>query len=105
MFVVMQGDEYGIPIQIKTSEGIATANTFLDVEIVVGDMRKTLADGEITYSETEQAFIYPITQEESLGFSNMKQRVQLRCKFPNGEVVGVSLGDITVRKSASKAVL
>ena len=102
---IMQGDSYGIPIAIQTANGWATPDKFSEIEIIIGDMRKTLSSGQLTYDYVNAQFIFPLTQEETFGLSTNPQRVQVRCKFLNGEVVGQNLGNINVTPSLSRAVL
>ena len=102
---IMQGDQYGIPFQVETENGIAAPELFADVEIVVGAIRKTLSRGEVTYNKELQAFMFPITQEESLGICSTCCSAQARFKFKNGEVVGVQICELDVLKSKSREVL
>lgn len=102
---IMQGDEYSIPFVIETASGTATPDIFSDLEIVIGNMRKTLSDGQIKYDDTSKRFLFPLTQEETFSLSTAPQKVQLRCKTQNGEVIGQSLGVINVAASISKVVL
>lgn len=102
---IMQGDAYGIPFVIETDNGRMTPDTLSDLEIVIGDMRKTLAEAGIRYDAAEGRFLFLLTQEESFALPAIPQKVQLRCKFQNGEVIGQSLGAIDVAASISKVVL
>lgn len=107
--IIMQGDQYGIPVQIETESGIANSGTFADVEIVVGSFVKSLLAKEqekkLSYDSEAQAFLFPITQEESFAMRNVIQPVQVRVKTGSGEVIGIPLGDINIVESASKEVL
>lgn len=105
MFNIMQGDEYGIPFQVTTEDGIGTPDMFDDVEIMIDDVRKSLKKGEITFDENTQEFIFPLKQSDSFSFCNGFHTAQIRCKFKNGDVIGVPIGEITIHKSNSKEVL
>ena len=104
---VMQGDQYGIPFEITDKDGnLLTDVSVDDVEIVIGDVRKTLADGEITYSEKEGAFLFPLTQAESFGMIERTQRVQVRVKLAGTDtVIGEDLGHVQITYAKSKEVL
>lgn len=102
---IMQGDAYGIPFQVETDNGIATPDLFDDVEIVVGMISKTWSRGEVTYDDELQAFMFPVTQEESLSICSTCCSAQARFKFKNGEVVGVPICELDVLKSKSREVL
>lgn len=104
---VMQGDQYGIPFEITDKDGnLLTDASVDDVEIVIGDMRKTLADGEITYSEADGAFLFPLTQKESFAMAERTQRVQVRVKIAGTDtVIGEDLGHVQITYAKSKEVL
>ena len=54
---MMTGDSYNLPIQIETSMGFANMGTFEDMEVMFGDVRKTISNGEIKYDTEKQAFL------------------------------------------------
>lgn len=107
--IIMQGDAYSIPIQIETESGIADATTFSDVEIVIGTLAKSLLEKnpekKLEYDAEKEAFLFPITQNESFAMRSAIQPVQVRVKTGSGEVIGIPLGDINIVESASKEVL
>ena len=104
---IMQGDQYGIPFTIRDGEGnVLTEEDLEDVEIVIGSVKKRLANGEIQYRKADQAFVFPITQQESFSMFYRKQRAQVRVKFRGtGEVAGKDLGDMLLDMSVSKEAL
>lgn len=103
---MMQGDAYGIPIQIQNQNGeYLTLADVEDVEVVIGALTKSLAAGEITYNETGQCFVFNVTQQETFAFSSKQQATQVRVKLSTGEVFGCDTTDIDVIKSISKEVL
>lgn len=104
MMLMMMGDSYSLPIQLKTTEGIANFSTFEDLEIMFGNVRKTISNGEITYDDERQMFLVPLSQNETFRQKNPVE-VQARAKFFDGEVVGINLGLVDIQKSASKVVL
>ena len=100
---MMQGDSYGIPVEIRNSKGeVVTAADVSDVEIVVGGLRKSYKKGEVKYSDNK--FIFPLTQEETFRFSG-SVKAQVRVVWPSGDVDGVFLGNVEVATSLSKEVL
>ena len=102
---MMRGDSYSLPIRIDTDSGVATRESFADVEVCLGkSIRKTLSAGGIRYDAEESLFLVPLTQEETFGLPD-RVRVNLRCKYGNGNVFGVDLGIIEVAPSLSREVL
>jgi hypothetical protein len=102
---MMKGDAYRIPINIETAEGAATPESFADVEVCIGrSVRKTLSAGEITYDTERALFLVPITQEETFALG-MRSRINIRCKYAGGNVVGIDLGILEFEPSLSREVL
>ena len=101
---IMQGDQYPIPITITDQAGtIITDVEVRDVEIIIGNYRKTMP--EITFNAETGAWEFPLTQQETFRFNSQNARVQVRVAFSNGDVVGVETECIVVVRSASKEVL
>ena len=102
---MMKGDAYSLPIQIETDSGIATEESFAEIEICIGNtVRKTFSSGEITYEKQRAVFLVPLTQEETFRLHG-RARVNVRCKYASGDVVGVDLGVLAVTSSLSKEVI
>lgn len=104
MMLMMMGDSYSLPIQLRTAEEIANLSTFEELEIMFGNVRKTISNGEITYDEERQMFLVPLSQNETFRQKNPVE-VQARAKFFGGDVVGINLGFVDIQKSTSKVVL
>ena len=102
---MMQGDAYKIPFEIEVDEVVANADTFADVEISVGNITKTMSNGDITFDAEQNAFMFPITQQETFALRNTPQKAQIRVKYANGDVYGIDLGSIDVIGSISKVVI
>ena len=78
---------------------------FDEVEIVIGSMRKTLTNEEITYSYEDKCFLFPVSQKETMNLPS-KTNAQVRVKLKgSNDVFGIDLGEIDVAKTLSKAVL
>ncbi len=102
---MMKGDAYSLPISIETADGVATAESFEEVEVCIGTgIRKTLTSGEITFDTERALFLIPITQEETFALKG-RARVNIRCKYSGGDVVGIDLGVLEFAPSLSKEVL
>ena len=101
---MMQGDSYGLAIEVLKADGsLVTDADVSDIEITIGNLRKTTDDG-VVYDSGSGAWKFPLSQEESF---QMPRRVkgQVRLMWKQGEVEGVSLGDISVDESLSREVL
>lgn len=101
---MMQGDSYGLKIEILNADGVAvTPDDISDVEITVGFIRKTYARGEIIYSDG--LWIIPLTQEETFKLPAARVKAQVRVVWSDGFVEGASLDEIRIHESISKVVL
>lgn len=103
----MQGDQYAIPFYITLENGAeADGQSFDDVEIVLGGIRKSMSGGEILYDSSKGAFLFPVKQEETFRLMSSVQALQIRIK-PRGseDVIGKNVGAVSIIRSDSKAVL
>ena len=101
---MMAGDACDLPIKIITSVGEATASSFTDVEVHVGHVRKSLYNGEIAFDTEKGIFLVPLTQEETFSLRG-RQKINVRCKFPGGNVIGADLGTVVFEPTLSKEVI
>ena len=101
---IMQGDGYSIPVSIKNGTSALADTDVLDVEISIGRISKCFSYDEIHYDSSSETWYMPVTQEETLSLCG-PMPMQVRVKFPNGDVVGTSLGRIDVLMSLSREVL
>lgn len=102
---MMQGDQYGLPIEILKEDGSAlTGKEVEDVEFFIGPIRKTLKEGEIFFDEEQQAFVAKLMQSDTFMLRESVE-VQVRVCFKNGDVIGLDLGECEVIKSLSKVIL
>lgn len=101
---MMQGDQYALPIQIETNEGIADATTFANLEVFLGSVRKTLSGGDIEYNSGTKTFNVYFTQKDTFKL-NGAEELQIRCKFDSGDIIGIKAGSYNVEASLSRVVL
>lgn len=103
---MMQGDSYGLRIDILKADGTAvTADDVTDVEITIGDLSKKYSDKEIAFDTDSGKWIFPLSQEETFRFPAARVRGQVRVMWLSGGVEGASLGWINVIESLSREVL
>ncbi len=102
---MMQGDSYSLSLKLKTNDGCATPEDFKEIEVCIGNtIRKTHSSGEIKFDSEHTLFLVPLTQEETFGLRG-RVRVNVRCKYLNGNVIGRDLGVIEFTDALSKEVL
>ena len=101
---MMQGDSYGIPIELLDEDGTAITNEdVLNVEVVIGTIKKTYASGDILF--TDGQWVVTLSQEDTFGLPSTAVSAQVRLAFRDGSVKGASLGKVHVLESMSKVVL
>ena len=101
---MMQGDSYRLPIQVTMNGEVVTLTMVEDVEVMLGSIRKTLYDGSVSYDDTQEAYLVSLSQEDTFRLRG-GANVQVRVKFLSGDVLGVDLGYVDIKSSASKVVL
>ena len=101
----MQGDQYRLPIELKGADGtFITQDEVKDIEVFVGNNRKTLSDGGIGFESNENVFYVFLTQKETFMMRG-DVSVQVRVLFLSGDVVGIDLGKLNFAQATSKVVL
>lgn len=75
--VIMQGDACRIPFHIRQDGRVVMADMITDLEVTVGELRKTYSSGEITYDD-EYWYVY-LSQQETMAMTGPDQiRVRIR---------------------------
>lgn len=101
---MMTGDAYKLPIALQVGDAVAEPLMFKELEVFVGNIRKTMSSGEVVFDYEKKVFLVPLTQQETF-----RQRenieVQIRCKFKDGSVIGIKAGELNLAKAVSKVVL
>lgn len=100
----MQGDAYNLGIRILNNAGNpVTPNDIRDVEITIGNLRKTYLNAQVVYREG--VWMFPLSQTESFSFTPGPVKAQVRVAWANGGVEGKPLYGIRMDESMSKEVL
>ena len=101
---MMQGDCYNLGIEIIDDSGAAvTPQAVSDVEIALGNLKKTYKEGQLKYGEG--VWLFPLSQEESFSLTAGKLYGQARIKWTSGEVDGCLLEALRLTESRSREVL
>lgn len=102
---MMQGDQYGLPIELLKENGTPLSESDVDdVEIYIGSIRKTLKSKTVIFDETDRTFVAKVTQNDTF-LLNRSIRIQARTLFKNGDVIGIDLGMYDIENAISKVVL
>lgn len=104
MVEIMQGDQFMMPLHIKSDDGIINNEDIEEIRLFIGHIVKTIGDG-IEYDDDLETWLVKFSQQETLSLPAGKNRVQIRVKFNSGEVIGQSMDAINVLFSKDKAVM
>ena len=87
---LLQGNTYLLPIRIEDCEGDIVRDEQVERgEFVVGEITKFYGvGGEVVWSEEQQAFIMPLTEQETFGFKKGAIKYQGRVYLKDGSVSG-----------------
>lgn len=103
---IMQGDQYSLMFT-GTADGEPLDLSRIErIEFCVGRLKKYWP-GEVG-TDQKGNFLFPLTQEETLGLRTTSQPIQIRVKFTGGDeatVAGTNVGSINVMEGISKVVL
>lgn len=101
---MMQGDSYNLGINILNNAGQpVTPDDIKDVEITIGNLRKTYLNAQVTYSDG--VWLFPLSQEETFRYWPASVKAQVRVVWANGVIEGKPLYGIRINESISKEVL
>lgn len=102
---VKQGDAYSIPVIVKIDGDPINIADVSEVEFMLNGVRKMYPDS-VSYDAVENAFMLPITQEESFAFPVGSVMLDVRVKFNGGNVEGIHrIVSITVIDAISEEVI
>lgn len=98
---MVQGDAYRIELTISSDGLTLTGDGVELVEVTLLGFKRCYP-GEVTYADGK--FFFPVTQEETFHLPPLCP-MQVRVKFPGGDVVGSPVQMIDVERALSKAVI
>lgn len=101
---MMQGDSYFLAINILNNAGSpVTPGDIKDVEITIGNLRKTYLNAQVVYNNG--VWLFPLSQKETFGYWPSAVKAQVRVVWANGVVEGKPLYGVRINESISKEVL
>ena len=101
---MMQGDSYNLGIKILNNAGSpVTPDDIRDVEITIGNLRKTYLGASLTFHDG--LWMFPLSQQETFQYWPSSVKAQVRVVWANGVVEGKPLYGVRIDESLSKEVL
>jgi len=88
---MMQGDSYVLSLEIlDVDDNVVVASDVKDIEIMVGQIRKTYASGEVTFNEEFREWEVPLSQEETfkiLPTANLRGQARIVCTAGSARLI------------------
>lgn len=107
--VIKQGDAYDLALTLTFNEESITEDELdllEEIELDIGYLNPVTYDPHEVYDATVDAFLIPLTQEQTLALEDGVTLVDCRVQFINGDVVGVvTPARIFVREAMSNEVI
>ena len=101
---MLQGDAYNLGIRVLNNAGsVVTPQDMEDMEITIGNLRKTYSAAQLTFHEG--VWLFPLSQKETFAQKHAAPKAQVRVKWKNGVVEGAALSGVRIQESISREVL
>lgn len=107
MIEILQGSALPIAIDLvdeDTGDPI-TSDDVSNVELVIGNIRKTMTSGGITYDTEQKSWVFNLSQEETFSMSPTIYEPQCRIVLAGGRIPGAILSKVRIIEGRSKEVL
>ena len=98
---MMQGDARSLYVELLLpGDVVVEPKDVADVEITLGLLSKTYREGQLSFMNG--VWVFPLTQSETLALRATVQKVQVRVRWPSGEIEGVFVDRIYIDESLSR---
>lgn len=97
--VIVQGDQYSIPVVVKQGNTIFTDQNVTGIKIAFGNTTCAYPEGNLVYANG--AWQYPLTQKVSLAFPGGKTDFQVQVKIGD-QIIGTYIKKVDVMESIIK---
>lgn len=99
--MIQQGNQYPLPIKIISNNQPITPTDVDDVRIQVGDYLYSYQDGGLTFNIETNEWIFPLTEQMTQSFTNLRTPVQVGIK-KNDRFIYSAIQNVDVGKSIIK---
>ena len=99
-----QGDQYSILVSINKGGDPLTPAEVEGVKVRIGAEERRYPDGTLTYSADEQAWLFPVTQADTLAMMGM-QRAQVQVNFGGtpAQIIGSAIEQVNIDNSVIRS--
>ena len=98
MASIIQCEQYAVEIIISNGETTITPENCDDLKIKLANIEKTVGNGELTYDRDRGAWLFPLTQSQTLSFCD--NQISAQAQYLSGQnVFSTAMTKIQVDKS------
>lgn len=97
-YIIHKGEQFAIPFEVKIGEDIAMPEDIDGVRIKVFGKLRSWPDGELTYDAEENAWLYPLDQDQTRGKLPGASEAQVAVKIGN-DIIKTDVFGIEVKNS------
>lgn len=102
---MQQGDQYSIRITIRKEETALAPEDVEGVKVKIGNIEHRYPDGSLTYDTTTEAWLFPVTQEQTLSLlGTQPAQVQVNLGGTPPQIIGSSVQSATINGSVIRSV-
>ena len=90
--LLKQGDAYKFPVTLYLNGEKMTGSILPLLEVIeftLGNLEPVPLDPTEIYSETLEAFLFPVTQEQTFALEEGRTEMDIRVQFLGGDVLGI----------------
>ncbi|MCC8079612.1 MAG: hypothetical protein LIO57_06105 [Oscillospiraceae bacterium] len=85
---IKQGDAYSLPVALTLNGSALSGESVETAEFCLGRSLRKLYPQEVTFSADDGCFYIPLSQEETFALPPEAAPLDVRVKFPDGQVMG-----------------
>ena len=99
---IRKGEQFLVPFEIKVCENDATPSVIDGLRIQIADKMCEWPDGELTYDDADNVWLYPLTEAQSLTMFSGKRQAQVAVKISDdilkSDVMLINVKDSIIKK-------
>lgn len=102
---IQQGDQYGIPLEIRFGETVITPDNCSDLRVQIGDVLYSYSKGELTYNAEDEVWEFRLTEEMSRSFgpyTSYQVGVKIGDDFIYSRPITIDFAQSLIRKEWSE---
>lgn len=99
---IHKGEQFLIPFVINIGNDIASPSNIDGLRIKIAGRLCEWPDGELVYNDNDEAWLYPLTETQSLAMSSGKRQAQVAVKLGDSilksDIIFINVKDTIIKK-------